>query len=96
MVNSVLSKNILRRVSFDDLLRMEEVFDSHPASIKPQNWHRKSSQERLYLQLCKIFPEEEILKEYNHPKILSNKGYSLELDFFIARLNLAFEYQVTI
>ncbi len=58
MVNSVLSKNILRRVGFDDLLRMEEVFDSHPVSIRSYNWHNKTSQEHLYLQLCKIFPEE--------------------------------------
>ncbi len=58
MVVSVLPTNIINRVSFVDLLRMENAFNSHPLSISRYNPHKKTSQERLYQMLCKLFPEE--------------------------------------
>ncbi len=61
MVESVLPKNIVNRVSFKELLRMEDAFNSHPLSTKRHNWHKKTSQEHLYHQLFKLFPEEGIL-----------------------------------
>ncbi len=56
MVASLLPKNI--QVSFEDLLQMEDM-SSRP--IKRHNWRKKKSQESLFQQLCKIFPEEGIL-----------------------------------
>jgi hypothetical protein len=107
MVESVLPAALLNNVSFADLLRMEDAFNSHPESAKRNSYYRKTSQEHLYKQLHKLFPEEgnsmfwhifnffiEIIEEYKHPKIISNKGHNLELDFYFPRLNLAFEYQV--
>ncbi len=58
MVESVLPKNLLSRVNYNDLLRMEDAFNSHPLSTKKFNMHKKLSQEHLYKQLCKLFPNE--------------------------------------
>ncbi len=57
MVESVLPQNLINRISFIDLLRMEDAYNSHPLSIK-YNGHKKTSQEQLYTQLCKLFPNE--------------------------------------
>jgi hypothetical protein len=60
MVESVLPKNVLNKVSFSNLLQMEEAYDYPLLARKSKNWHKKTSQEHLYKQLCKLFPHEGI------------------------------------
>ncbi len=57
MVESVLPKNLLNRISFADLLRIEDAYNSHSVSSR-YTGHKKTSQEHLYLQLCKLFSNE--------------------------------------
>lgn len=52
----------------------------------------KKSQYYLKESLHTLFQGEDILEEYRHPDLLSK--YPLELDFFIPKYNIAFEYQV--
>ncbi len=59
MVESVLPKNTLNRVSFSELLRMEEAFSSQNLLLnKKYNSQRKTSIEDLFQQLSKLFPDE--------------------------------------
>ncbi len=75
MVESVLPRNTLRRFSFTNLLQMEDAFNSHPFSIRNDNWNKKSSQENLYQQLVKLFPDEGINYYINLILKLFNKKY---------------------
>ncbi len=58
MVQPVLSKRLLSRVSFTDLLRMEDAYSSHPTTTKRSNWTKKTSQEQLFQQIYRLFPDE--------------------------------------
>ncbi len=80
MVDSVLPKNLLYRISFVDLLQMEDAYNSHPLSEKRYNWNRKTSQEHLYKQLYKLFPE-----EGNASNILA---YFILLKKFLKNINI--------
>lgn len=53
---------------------------------------RRKGQSKLYFLVKEIFPNEEILWEYKHDKIRSTHNRKLELDIFLPRLSLAFEY----
>ncbi len=66
MVESVLPKNVINKVSFGNLLQMEDVHNSLPLSTKRYNWHKKTSQEHLYKQLCELFPNEGASEIFQH------------------------------
>jgi hypothetical protein len=54
MVESVLPKNLFNKVSFNDLLRIEDS----SLLLKKRDIHKKTLQESVFLQLYKLFPEE--------------------------------------
>jgi hypothetical protein len=54
--------------------------------------HKRSAQRWLFLQLQKLYPEEELVEDYLHEQITSLAQFAVEFDVFIPRLNMAFEY----
>ena len=56
------------------------------------NSSTKSSQRWLFLQIQKLFPEEEIIEDYFHSEISRKTGYSVQFDVFLVNRDIAFEY----
>ena len=54
--------------------------------------NKRSEQWRIFTIVREIFPDREVIEEYNHPTASRESGNSVELDVFIPSLNLAIEY----
>ena len=52
----------------------------------------RSSQRWLFLQVQKIFPQEEIVEDYFHSEISRNSSFHVQFDIFLVNLNIAIEY----
>ena len=65
-------------------------------SVKSKSPFHKKSQHLMKAMLKLIFPLNDILEEYKHPKAIGKSGNRLELDIFYPQLNIAFEYQVIV
>jgi hypothetical protein len=58
------------------------------------NRGKRSTQRLLRLALEELFPNEELIEEYNDPRMrFPSSNAPMELDFYLPRLNLAIEYQ---
>ena len=53
---------------------------------------KKSTQWLLFLQISKLFPDVEVIEEYDHQEMTRFSGHPVQFDIFIPKLNLAFEY----
>jgi hypothetical protein len=51
------------------------------------------SEQRMITVIKKIFPEHSLAKNYRHPDMLFTSSRQAELDAFIGKLAIAFEYQ---
>ena len=58
----------------------------------PLKGNLKSSQRWLFLQIQKLFPDEEIIEDYFHSDISRESGFSVQFDVFLNGRNIAFEY----
>ena len=52
----------------------------------------KSSQRFLFLQIQKLFPNEEIIEDYFHSDISRETGAFIQFDVFLVKRNIGFEY----
>ena len=52
----------------------------------------RSSQRWLFLQIQKLFPDEEIVEDYYHSEISRHTGFSVQFDVFLVDKKVAFEY----
>ena len=55
--------------------------------------YKRSSQRWLFLQVQKLFPNEEIVEDYFHSQISRDNGFPVQFDVFLIRRNIAIEYQ---
>ena len=53
---------------------------------------KRSSQRWLFLQVQKLFPNEEIVEDYFHSDISRESGFSVQFDIFLTKRKIAFEY----
>ena len=53
---------------------------------------KRSAQWWLFLQISKLFPDDEVIEEYNHQEMTRHSGQNVELDIFIPNRKLAVEY----
>ena len=54
--------------------------------------HKRSSQRWLFLQVQKLFPQEEIVEDYFHSEISRTSGFNVQFDIFMIHKNIAIEY----
>ena len=54
--------------------------------------HKRSSQRWLFLQIQKLFPNEEIVEDYFHSEISRISGANVQFDIFMIERNIAIEY----
>ena len=54
--------------------------------------HKRSSQRWLFLQIQKLFPNEEIVEDYFHSEISRISGFNVQFDIFMIERNIAIEY----
>ena len=52
----------------------------------------KSSQRWLFLQIQKLFPNEEIVEDYYHSELSRETGTAVQFDIFLLQKNIAIEY----
>ena len=53
---------------------------------------KRSSQRWLFLQVKKLFPDEEIVEDYFHTEISRQSGFPVQFDIFLIQKNIAIEY----
>lgn len=61
---------------------------------KGSNPHGLALQHLAQRAVRQIFPDKQIITNYRHKDIVSDRGYPLEVDIYLPDLNLGFEYQV--
>ena len=54
--------------------------------------HKRSSQRWLFLQVQKLYPNEEIVEDYFHSEISRISGANVQFDIFMIKRNVAIEY----
>ena len=53
----------------------------------------RSSQRFLFLQIQKLFPQEEIVEDYYHSEISRKSSFAVQFDVYLVKKKIAFEYQ---
>ena len=76
----------LSKVSEQNLAKIQSQFPQ--TKIK----HIRSSQRWLFLQIQKLFPNEEIIEDYYHSEISRETGFPVQFDIFLVERNIAIEY----
>ena len=74
---------------------LQEIFDFQNINVKLECkniQNKRSSQRWLFLQIKKLFPDEEIIEDYFHSQISRESGYSVQFDIFLINRNIAIEY----
>ena len=54
--------------------------------------HKRSSQRWLFLQIQKLFPQEEMVEDYFHSEISRISGANIQFDIFMIQRKIAIEY----
>ena len=78
----------LDKISIENIIRLKNPkynFDNIKNS-------KKSAQRWLFLQVQKLFPNEEIIEDYFHSDISRESGYCVQFDIFLIYKNIAIEY----
>ena len=57
-----------------------------------KNSSKRSSQRWLFLQVKKLFPDDEVVEDYFHSEISRETGFSVQFDVFLINKNIAIEY----
>ena len=89
-IQAIGGSGLARKYSLDKIAKFED-FDTENSNRKNTRLKR-SSQRWLFIQIQKLFPGEEIIEDYFHPKISRENGFAVQFDIFILNRNIAVEY----
>ena len=64
----------------------------NPDAKISSNNNKRSSQRWLFLQIQKLFPNDEIVEDYFHSDIYRDTGFAIQFDIFLIQRNIAIEY----
>ena len=82
-------EGLTNKLSLNEIIQLQ--FPN--CKIKPQsNGFRRASQRWLFIQIQKLFPQEEIIEDYFHSEISRKTGYAVQFDIFLINKNIAIEY----
>ena len=97
-----LSKHQIRQHGGNGLLKklgknsLFDIFNQQKLDININHLHdrttKRSSQRWLFLQVQKLFPDDEIIEDYFHSEISRCSGFAVQFDIFLIQRNIAFEY----
>ena len=87
---SRLSRSQIQSHGGSGLLAKGYNFQQGGSNIRSQD--KRSSQRWLFLQIQKIFPDEEIVEDFYHAEISRQTGFSIQFDVFMVSRNIAVEY----
>ena len=68
------------------------TYSLHDLLVSNNKISKKSSQRWLFLQVQKLFPQEEIVEDYFHSEISRESGKTIQFDIFLLNRNIAIEY----
>lgn len=78
--------------SFGEILKL--VYPEEKWNMKKfRKKDKRSAQWWLFQQISSLYPNEEVIEEYNHEEMTRESGQIVQFDIFIPSLNIAFEYQ---
>ena len=80
---------LLANFSKDKLRKLRNLSSDHSNNSKING---RSSQRWLFLQIQKLFPNEEIVEDYFHSEMSRKTGFPVQFDIFLVKRNIAFEY----
>ena len=85
-------RTLCSKYSKKDLIQIfsSDIMFSDVSSISERSG--RSSQRWLFLQIQKLFPDEEIVEDYFHSEISRKTGFSIQFDIFLIKRNIAIEY----
>ena len=88
-ISSHGGSGLIKKYSKNDLIAMQFPSENENSQTIP---YKRSSQRWLFIQIQKLFPEDEIIEDYFHSEISRISGVTIQFDIFIVNKNIAFEY----
>ena len=85
-------KSLLSRYPKTELFQYIPNLSDNDISNSTNENNSRSSQRWLFLQVQKLFPNDEIVEDYFHSEISRKTGFPIQFDIFIINKNIAFEY----
>ena len=85
---------ILTKYSKDEIIKIaNKDFKILHTNLDPiERANQRSAQRWLFLQVQKLFPQDEIIEDYFHAEMTRKTGFSCQFDIFLVQRNIALEY----
>ena len=84
-------RGLLNKFSLDEIIK-NQLDKGRSVSLFNKSLHGRSSQRWLFLQIQKLFPDDEIVEDYFHSEISRESSFPVQFDVFILSKKIAFEY----
>ena len=85
-------EGLISKIPIHSIIQNYSKLNNHDENNFPSSKHKRSSQRWLFLQVQKLFPDDEIVEDYFHPEISRESGFSVQFDVFLIHKNIALEY----
>ena len=85
--------SLLTKYKLNDIIENRVDHNNDSKEFDSATRYKRSSQRWLFLQIQKLFPDEEIIEDFYHNEIARNSGFSVQFDVFIINRKIAIEYQ---
>ena len=92
-VNQIIlhgGSGLISKFSLREIIQFQ--FPDVNFDLNKKDFSKRTSQRWLFLQVQKLFPDEEIVEDYFHPEISRETGFAVQFDIFLVNKNIAIEY----